>query len=88
MRVFLAECYWPGVSEAHLTDAVAELARIRSEDPREGNVRCLDWILVPEDEIVLCLFAGPSAVAVRSSSERAGFPTERIVEAVHLSIRS
>ena len=35
-------------------------------------------LLMPEDEVLLCLFAGPSA-EVAHISERAGLPFERIL---------
>jgi len=36
---------------------------------------------MPEDEVLLCLFAGPEA-EVRAVSERAGLPFERILACV------
>jgi hypothetical protein len=43
-------------------------------------VRYLGSILMHEDEVVLCLFAGDEGV-VRRAAARAGVPFERILEA-------
>jgi len=72
----VAECLLPGITPAianALGDAVkAELARSRNP------VSFLGSLLMPEDEVLLCLFAGPLA-EVRTVSERAGLPFERIL---------
>jgi hypothetical protein len=72
----IAECLLPGITPAiaeALGDQVrAELARSRSP------VSFIGSLLMPEDEVLLCLFAGPLA-EVRSASEGAGLPFERIL---------
>jgi hypothetical protein len=74
---FVAECLWPGVTEADL----AELdARVRATET-EG-VRYLGSLLVPVDEVVFCFFQGPSAQAIESVAGRARIPFERILESV------
>jgi hypothetical protein len=76
-RTYLVECYWPGVD----TDAVhAALARAGAE----RDVHCVESILVPEDEIVLCVFEGPSAAAVRDASLRSGLPSERVTPSIRI----
>ena len=75
---FLVECFWPGVSEAKLAAAAERSAHDRS-------AVCDELILVPADEIVLCLFRAASATAIRDASRRAGLPSERIVEAIRIS---
>jgi len=75
-QTYLVECYWPGVTEESLTQLV------RSSQP--GDVAWLESILVPEDEIVLCLFEGPSEEAVRESSRRSGLPSERVTRSVRI----
>ena len=72
----IAECLLPGITPA-ITEALgdqvrAELARSRSP------VSFIGSLLMPEDEVLLCLFAGPLA-EVRSASEGAGLPFERIL---------
>jgi Nickel responsive protein SCO4226-like len=76
-RTYLVECYWPGV------DAGAVEAALARADAEE-DVQCVDTILVPEDEIVLCLFKGPSAQAVRAATLRSGLPSERVTPSIRL----
>ena len=76
-HTYLVECYWPGV------DAGAVQAALARADAEE-DVQCIDTILVPEDEIVLCLFKGPSAQAVRAATLRSGLPSERVTPSIHL----
>jgi hypothetical protein len=76
-QTYLVECYWPGVDR----DAVqAAIARADAEE----DVQCVDSILVPEDEIVLCVFVGASADAVRDASLRSGLPSERVTRSIHI----
>jgi hypothetical protein len=74
---YLAECFWPGVSETELAAAASRVAR-------DDAAQCLEVILIPRDEIVLCLYRAPTAVAVTDAIRRAGFPAERIVESVRI----
>jgi hypothetical protein len=83
MTTYLVECYWPGVDAQLLADAVERLAG--SQQTRSDTVAWISSILVPEDEIVLCLAGGSSAEAVRTSARRAGLPAERIVECVYVA---
>jgi hypothetical protein len=75
----LAECLVPGMTTvvaASLGDQVrSELARSRSP------VSFLGSLLIPEDEVLLCLFTGP-LTEVRALSERAGLPFERVLRCV------
>ena len=72
----IAECLLPGITptiaEALGDQVRAELARSRSP------VSFIGSLLMPEDEVLLCLFAGPLA-QVRTASEGAGLPFERIL---------
>ncbi len=72
----IAECLLPGITPAiaeELGEQVrTELARSRS------SVSFIGSLLMPEDEVLLCLFTGPFA-EVRTVSERAGLPFERIL---------
>jgi hypothetical protein len=72
---FIAECFWPGVSEA---DLAALDRRIRDATARSA-VRYLGATLVRDDEVVLCAFEGTDA-DVRAVAERANVPFERILE--------
>ena len=72
---FIAECFWPDVSEADL-----EALDRRVAEAAELDVRYLGSILLREDEVVLCQFDGP-ADSVRAVAERAQVPFERILHA-------
>jgi hypothetical protein len=80
-QAYLVECYWPGVDERRVEKAVAKLERTRD---LAGAVSWVESVLIPEDEIVFCVFEAPSADAVRASADRAGLPAERIVTCVQL----
>jgi hypothetical protein len=73
---FVAECFWPDVTDADL-DA---LDRRVTEAAGALDVRYLGSILLREDEVVLCQFDGP-ADSVRAVAERARVPFERILHA-------
>jgi len=49
------------------------------------RVSFLGSLLMPEDEVLLCLFTGPLA-EVRAVSERAGIPFERILGCVGVGL--
>lgn len=83
-HAYLVECFWPGVSEGRVTRAVRQLAKAGTGGEA---VVWVDSILVPDDEIVLCVFEGRSAEAVRASAARAGLPAERVVSCVQLPTR-
>jgi len=73
---FIAECFWPDVSEADLE----ALDRRVAQAATGVAVRYLGSILLREDEVVLCQFDGP-ADGVRAVAERAEVPFERILHA-------
>ena len=72
---FVAECFWPDVNDADLDALDRRVARALLPD-----VRYLGSILLREDEVVLCQFAGP-ADSVRTVAERAQVPFERLLHA-------
>jgi hypothetical protein len=76
MTRYFLECYWPGVNAEQIAAALARFG--------DGPVRPLDTILVPADEIVLCVVEGDSDRQIRDAAYRAGLPSERVVECVHL----
>jgi hypothetical protein len=83
-RTYLVECYWPGVSEAQLGRVIGRALR------REAvwtEVTWIESVLVPADEIVLCVFEGPSVQAVEAATRRAGLPAERVVESLRVVTR-
>ena len=76
MTTYCVECYWPGVRQSHV---VAALRRLGGE-----RLVWLDTILIPADEIVLCVVEGESKPAIRAAAVRAGLRPERIVECVQV----
>jgi hypothetical protein len=79
---FLAECFWPGVSDRDLGPlderATAAAARLTGSG---RPVRYVGSLLVRDDEVVLCLFEGAEA-DVRAAAELAAIPFERVLETV------
>jgi hypothetical protein len=71
-QTYLVECYWPGVTE----DA---LATVRATARDDADATWLESILVPEDEIVLCLFEGASVGAVEAAARRWRLPADRVI---------
>ena len=72
----IAECLLPGITPA-LAEELGQ--KVRTELARSRSaVSFIGSLLMPEDEVLLCLFAGPFA-EVCTVSERAGLPFERIL---------
>ena len=80
---YLAECFWPGVQDSDLISlderAIAGAAAVSVDG---AEVRYLGSLVMREDEVVLCRFAGPER-AVRRAAELGQVPFERILEAGH-----
>jgi hypothetical protein len=49
-------------------------------DPGTGTVAYLGCLLFAADDLVLCLFHGPSRATVIAASGRLGIPSERLME--------
>ena len=81
--LYAAKCYWPGVTQADL-DSVAERAAQPGPGPGRDRVGYLGSLLFAADDLVLCLFRGPSRAAVIQASERLGIPSERLMDAAWL----
>ncbi len=82
----VAECLLPGLSRA-TAEALGRRVRQEIASPPGSQVSYLGSLLMPEDEVLLCLFAGPEA-EVRAVSERAGLPFERILACVGVGWRT
>jgi hypothetical protein len=82
----MAECLLPGLSRA-TAERLGRRVRQEIAAPPGSRVSYLGSLLMPEDEVLLCLFAGPEA-EVRAVSERAGLPFERILACVGLGWRA
>ncbi len=85
LLLFVAERYLPRRSE-HVARADAQQARATSELlAREGHeVRYLNSMLVPADQMCFALFAAHSAEQVQRLIARAAIPYDHVVEAVRL----
>ena len=81
--LFAAKCYWPGVTEADLETIARRAAHAGSVATREP-VTYLGSLLFTDDELVLCFFDGPSRLAVKRASDRAGIPSERLMSSIWL----
>ena len=75
--LFAAKCYWPGVTEGELAARAARAARATRVHPGRRDVAYLGSLLFAADDLVLCLFEGPSRAAVKRAADRAGIPCER-----------
>lgn len=82
--LYAAKCYWPGVTETELQQVGARATEGDSRSARDG-VAYLGSLLFSEDELVLCLFEGPSRAAVKHASEHAGIPCERLMNSIWLA---
>ena len=83
---FIAECMWPGVTEAELVEADARAgARAIETDAAGEHVRYLGSLLMRDDDVVFFFFAGPSTKAIETVARRAELPFERIVSSIRVS---
>lgn len=78
----IAECLLPGLTLASAAELTARITAEIAGYPLP-RVVFLGSLLMPGDEVLMCLFAGPEA-EVRAVSERAGLPFERILPCVGL----
>jgi hypothetical protein len=77
--LFTAKCFWPGVTENTLRTAASRAGRRR----RHGSGATFRGALyLPGDQLVLCLFESSAASLVKSASEGAGMPCERVIQTV------
>jgi hypothetical protein len=78
--LYAAKCYWPGVTERQLEQAAARAAAQAEAASLAGPaIAYLGSILFEDDELVLCLFDAPSRAAVRTTTECADIPCERVM---------
>lgn len=79
--LYAAKCYWPGVTATEV-ERVARRAAHASSHAASDDVTYIGSLLFADDELVLCLFEGPSRAAVTRTSELAGIPCERVMDPV------
>jgi hypothetical protein len=80
--LYTAKCYWPGATESDLREAFLSADVV---DDQPAHAQFCGALYLPGDELVLCLFDGPSAGAVRQAAERALLPCERIMASVWMA---
>ena len=78
----IAECLLPGMTLPAAEELAQRITAELASRPRPG-VSFLGSLLMPGDEVLLCLFSGPRA-DVLAVSERAGLPFERVLPCVGL----
>jgi hypothetical protein len=76
--LYTAKCFWPGAGESEIRLAAAHASR--DAVPHDAGFR--GALYLPADELVLCLFEATSPSSVKSESESAGMPCERVMETV------
>jgi hypothetical protein len=82
--LYAAKCFWPGVSQEELEHVAGRAVRLNGHAAGEGVVY-RGSLLFAADDLVLCLFEGPSRAAVKRTSERAGIPCERLMDSIWLA---
>src|SRR5690348_18466444 len=78
--LYAAKCYWPGVTETDVEQVAARAGLAAGSNP----VSYLGSLLFAADDLVLCLFQGPSRAAVIRASDRLGVPCERLMDVAWL----
>jgi len=78
--LYAAKCYWPGVTETDLEQVAGRAAIVSGSNP----VTYLGSLLFAGDDLVLCLFQGPSRAAVIQVSDRLRIPCERLMDSAWL----
>ena len=81
----MAECFWPGVTAQKVADTGERVRQAAAAINPDGRfARYIGSILVPTDEIALCLFETTSLAAAVELNMQAGIPSERILEIVRM----
>ena len=76
--LYTAKCFWPGAGESEIRLAAARASR----EAVEHHAGFRGALYLPSDELLLCLFEATSPSSVKSESESAGMPCERVMETV------
>ena len=77
--LYAAKCYWPGVTKGDVERVAARAGRAGLASGG-STVTYLGSLLFAGDDLVLCLFQGPSRAAVIQASDRLGIPCERLMD--------
>ncbi|CAN5270968.1 hypothetical protein BH23ACT2_BH23ACT2_18040 [soil metagenome] len=87
MATFVAECYWPGVTQETLR---AARARVRAATPERPGapVHFLGVLLIVADEVAFWRFEADAPEVVHEVSRAAGLSFDRILECRELPAAS
>jgi hypothetical protein len=80
---FAAKCYLPGVTRTEIEQLAERIDEARR--PVRSGVAYRGSLLFTADDLLLCLFDGPSRGAVQRAAQRGGIPWERLMDAVWLA---
>lgn len=75
---YLAECLWPGVTDADVEAIDARARTVTSAGEQAARYR--GALLVPKDDVVFFFFDAPAITAVRSATDHLKIPASRILE--------
>jgi hypothetical protein len=81
--LYTAKCFWPGITEETVRRSAGQAAIAEGS----ASARFRGALLLPGDELVLCLFDAASREEVKRTSERAGLPCERVIETVWIDAK-
>jgi hypothetical protein len=81
--LYTAKCFWPGAGESEIRLAAAHASR----EAVQHHAGFRGALYLPADELVLCLFEATNPSSVKSESESAGMPCERVMETVWIGPR-
>jgi hypothetical protein len=81
--LYAAKCYWPGVTETDVERVAARAGRA-GLTAGGSTVAYLGSLLFAADDLVLCLFQGPSRAAVIQVGDQLGIPCERLMDSAWL----
>lgn len=85
-QTYLVECFWPGITEPARDEAAVRAGAAAQQLRASGReVRFLDALLVPDDEVVFFRFAAASRSDVEHASTLADLPFERVTEYLEAS---
>jgi hypothetical protein len=86
MPTFIVECYWPGITEERVRQALAFFRRAGNRASGGESVTPLGCILVPSDGVAIFLFEGSSSLRLTQIARHAELPFDRIVESIHIGV--
>lgn len=88
MTQWVAECFWPGVTDLDVLDTDRRVLHVVSQAAGRGEaVGYVGSVRITDDDVVLFLFEG-SIGAVEKATENAGIRATRILHCTRTTVRS